>query len=236
MNNEIGCPIGNIKINHILYADDLILIGPSVKSLQQQIETCLSYFENHYLSVNADKTKVMVVKPKNYIDYGDPELYIGTSKLEVVSKIKYLGMCITKDLKDDDHITSLYRAQCMRGNLLTRNFHMCDENIKIHLFKSFCTSLYGIPLALESKKETLNKLRVCYNNSLRFLMNINGFCSITEQFVKLGIPTFQELLRKNTAGLFLRIKKSSNKLLAAIFTCSFFRVSKTYAHWCSYIF
>ena len=133
-------------------------------------------------------------------------------------------------------LTSLYRGQCMRGNLLLRNFYMCDNDAKVHLFKSFCTSLYSIPLALESKKESLNKLRVCYNNSLRFLMNIDRFSSISEQFVLLGIPTFNELLRKTVSSLYLRLKKTRNKLLDAIFNSHFFRNSATFLKWSNLIF
>ena len=232
----MGCSIGDKRINHILYADDLILVTPLVKSLQNQIDTCKTYFTKHYLTVNAEKTKVMVVKPKRYLEYGDPELYIDKARLEVVQNIKYLGMHINNELRDDEHITSLYRGQCMRGNLLLRNFHMCDVDVKVHLFKSFCTSLYSIPLALSSKKENINKLRVCYNNSLRFFMNINRFCSITEQFVSLGIPTFNELLRKTVASLYLRLTKTNNKLLEAVFNSTFFRNTTTFLKWSDLIF
>ena len=204
--------------------------------MQKQIDICTDYFDEHHLSVNAEKTKVMVVKPKGYIDYGEPDLHIKNTKLEVVSNIKYLGMTINNDLTDDDHVTHLYRGQCMRGNLLLRNFHMCDTNVKVKLFKSFCTSLYGIPLALASKKESLNKLRVCYNNSLRFFMGIDRFCSITENFVILGIPTFSELLRKSIASLYLRLKGTNNKLLVAVFNTMYFKKSTMFLKWSDLIF
>ena len=236
LDNEVGCSIGDKRINHILYADDLILVSPSVKALQKQIDICITYFDKHHLSVNEEKTKVMVVKPKRYISYGDPELHINETTLEVVNSMKYLGMTINNDLSDDDHISSLYRGQCMRGNLLIRNFHMCDDNVKVKLFKSFCTSLYSIPLALASKKESLNKLRVCYNNSLRFFMGLDRFCSITEKFVTLGIPTFNELLRKNIASLFLRLKGTRNGLLAAAFNNMYFKKSIMFLKWSNFIF
>ena len=236
LNNELGCSMGDNKINHILYADDLILISPSVKSLQNQIDTCKEYFVKHHLTVNAEKTKVMVIKPKGYMDFGIPELCIDGERLEVVQNIKYLGMHINSELKDDEHITSLYRGQCMRGNLLLRNFYMCDVDAKVHLFKSFCTSLYSIPLSLACKKESFNKLRVCYNNSLRFFMNIDRFSSITEQFVILGVPSFNELLRKTIASLYLRLKRTRNKLLVAVFSSTYFRNSPMFLKWSSHIF
>ena len=113
---------------------------------------------------------------------------------------------------------------------------MCEDNVKVKPFESFCTSFYSIPLALASRKETLNKLRVCYNNSLRFFMGIGRFCSITEKFVILGIPTFNELLRKNIASLFLRLRQTSNRLLAAAFNTMYFKKSIMFLKWSNFIF
>ena len=107
LSSNVGCTIGDRKINHILYADDLILVCPSVKSLQNQINICTKYFEEHFLSVNASKTNVMVVKPKSYLEFCNPVLYINEVKLKVVENIKYLGMYISNNLKDDEHVTSV---------------------------------------------------------------------------------------------------------------------------------
>ena len=168
LNRESGCVLGGTKINHIFYADDLMLISPSLKGLQNLINKCIDYFRSHYLTLNAQKNKVIIFKPKNFINYSEPRLFVNETRLEVVKSLKYLGMHINDELRDDEHITSLYRGQCFRSNTLIRNFHMCNKDAKINLFKSFCTSVYCIPLSLECKQETLQKLKVCYNNSLRF--------------------------------------------------------------------
>ena len=107
-----------------------------------------------------------------------------------------LGVIFKDDLTDDEHIEALYRGQCVRSNTLIRNFYMCDRNAKVNLFKSFCTSLYGIPLALNCKKDSMRKLRVSYIDSLRYLMNNDRYESISQQFVNFRIPSFEELIRK----------------------------------------
>ena len=145
-------------------------------------------------------------------------------------------MTINNDLKDDDHITSLYRGQCMRSNMIIRNFHMCNDKVKVNLFKSFCTSLYCISLSLNCRKESLRKLRVCYNNSLRYLMGIGRYSSISEQFVNLRIPSFEELVRKITVNLYLRIKGSENSLIKSVFNSAYFRASLTFRRWSDTIF
>lgn len=47
------------------------------------------YFEEHYLIVNAEKTKVMIVKQKRCTNYGDSELYVDKEKLEVIQSFRY---------------------------------------------------------------------------------------------------------------------------------------------------
>ena len=43
-------------------------------------------------------------------------------------------------------------------------FYMCTENVKIALFKSYCTTLYTSTLWCKYRRESLRKLCVAYNN------------------------------------------------------------------------
>ena len=42
-NTPIGCSIGGVKVNHIMYADDLVIISPSAKGLQRLLDICADY-------------------------------------------------------------------------------------------------------------------------------------------------------------------------------------------------
>ena len=236
LNGEGGCIIGDTKINHIFYADDILLLAPSLKALQILIDRTVNYLDKHYLTVNAQKTKVLVIKPKNFVLYGNPLLHIHHINLEVVNPYKYLGMNFNDSLKDDEHVATLYRGQCLRGNMLLRNFNMCNQESKTHLFKAFCTSLYCISLSLDCKKETLRKLQVCYNDSLRCLMGIPRSSRISGYFVSLRIPSFEELVRKNIVSLFERLKGSENRMVKAIFQSEGFKKSLVFKKWSERIF
>ena len=41
--NETGCNVNSQFINHLMYADDCVLIAPFPKSLQQMLNLCESY-------------------------------------------------------------------------------------------------------------------------------------------------------------------------------------------------
>ena len=46
-NTPTGCAIGGVMVNHIMYADDLVVISPSVKGLQRLLDVCAVYGQTH---------------------------------------------------------------------------------------------------------------------------------------------------------------------------------------------
>ena len=58
-NLEIGCQIGDMKVNHVMYADDLTLLSPSTKGLQKPINTCVDYGIEHDIIYNVKKSVIM---------------------------------------------------------------------------------------------------------------------------------------------------------------------------------
>ena len=61
----IGCSINDITINNLCYADDMVLISPSVQGLQRLINTCSSYANEFDIIYNETKTQCMSVLPRS---------------------------------------------------------------------------------------------------------------------------------------------------------------------------
>ena len=51
-----------------------------------------------------------------------------------------------------------------QGNALIGKFYMCTENVKLALFKSFCTTVYTSTLWCKYRRESLRTWCVAYNN------------------------------------------------------------------------
>ena len=49
---ETCCTIGGILTNHLMYADDLVILSPSAKGFQQLIDVCADYGERHDIIFN----------------------------------------------------------------------------------------------------------------------------------------------------------------------------------------
>ena len=228
---KVGCVVNNRIVNHLLYADDIVVFSPSVTGLQDLVKKCSNYISSKYLTLNNDKTKCMLfTNNRNYFAPPTP-VVINDINIEYVHEIKYLGYMFTHNNRDDRHIESLYRGMCVRSNMVLRNFKKCTTDVKCLLLKSFCTSFYCISLIFNYNATKLNRLRVCYNNCLRKLFNLPFRGSVSALCVRHGIPTFAEVRRKAVVGLLGRLQNSDNALINSFMNFNFFQSSVIYRSW-----
>ena len=80
--------------NHLLYADDVILLSTSNSGSQHNIDMVHKFCNNWGLSINANKSRVMVFSKNGKVN-SNMEFRIGQKILELVSVYKYLGINIT---------------------------------------------------------------------------------------------------------------------------------------------
>ena len=62
---EVGCvgpSLTDIVINLLLYVDDIVLMAMSPHDLENQLIILKEFFSNMGMTVNTDKTKVMIIK------------------------------------------------------------------------------------------------------------------------------------------------------------------------------
>ena len=114
-------------------------------------------FKIIYLSTHPNH---FVFKPKSY-KLSCPILYMDNLELKYDDKFKYLGFTFSFDQKDDKDMLRQLRNLYTKSNRLLRLFHCCSSDVKIALFRSYCTYLY-CPF-LHYKKSTHSKLRVAFN-------------------------------------------------------------------------
>ena len=151
--------------------------------------------------------------------------------LYFVEKNWYLGFTLTYNLKDDIHIENLYRGLCIRSNTILRNFSKCTKDVKILLFQSYCQSFYCLSLVFRVRLSDMQRLRVCYNNSLRRLFNLGRQTSISQFCVRNAIPTFSEIRHKGVVGLLHRLKMSGNNIIKNIVNVNYLFRSQLFVFW-----
>ena len=109
-------------INNISYADDMVLLSPSVDALRKLLSICEAYAVDHGLKYNTSKTEFMVFKAASKTYAHIPEVKICGSQLNRVCKFKYLGHWVCDDLGDNLDVERERRSLAVRGNMLARRF------------------------------------------------------------------------------------------------------------------
>ena len=102
----IGYNFQRCRINHLLYADDLVLFSPSSKGLQQLIDCCSCVGNDLNIIFNDSKTVCMTIcnASNKKCKTPFPDMYMNEKKLINVDVYKYLGHYISSDLSDDKDI------------------------------------------------------------------------------------------------------------------------------------
>ena len=116
--------IGNDKSSCLLWCDDLVVFSKSAKGLQNSINKISSHFKELGLSVNKNKTKVLIFNSRGLSLNNTPEhiFYLDGCIVQVVNEYQYLGLKLkssgTFSFAADELHTKASRAYFSISNLL----------------------------------------------------------------------------------------------------------------------
>jgi hypothetical protein len=208
--SAIGCSFNGQVTNHFMYADDSCIISPSPAGLQKLLDLCCLYAESNTLLYNELKTRCICFKPKSLRQLSVPAIYLNTSKFKFVTDIKYLGVMLNQEMKDVMDMTRHKGYLYCKGNMLTRKFKDCSEEVKSRLFSTYCNNVYGGHLWTCYKSADMNKLIVAFNDIYRMLFNIKRGESMSNIYVSNNMDCFNVLLRKAAFRFRTRLLDSDN--------------------------
>ena len=226
-----GCMFNDVMYNHLLYADDMVLIAPSIAALQKLLDKCSIFALNHSILYNVKKTVCMCFRPKVLKANFDPIVFLSGKEIKCVTSHKYLGVFINSNQTDNTSIEQQVKNVYSRGNMIIRNFKHCCESVKCQLFESFCTSFYCSSLWCYYSGEALRRLKVAYNRVFRILMGLHYRTSMSFSFISNGLNPFPVLLRKSVGSLRKRLYASSNILVQNIMCSKYFNFCRLKLKW-----
>jgi len=53
---RVGCTVGNMVVNHLMFADDICVFSPNISGLQCLLNICGNYAAEHEITFNCNKT------------------------------------------------------------------------------------------------------------------------------------------------------------------------------------
>ena len=114
-----GCYLGSVCFSIILYADDMLLLAPSINALQKLLTVCETELRKLDLSINAKKSVCIRIGSQSSIECC--KILTADGKcLEWVNNLRYLGIFI----------------------LRAKSFRCCFSNAKKSFYSAF-NALYG---------------------------------------------------------------------------------------------
>jgi hypothetical protein len=148
-----GINIGQMVINILLYADDIILFANNKVEMQKMINIVESFGNGLEIKFNPKKTNFLEVngKLRKYQlanNVSQAPLRMNNQDIEQVDTMKYLGNILNSNLSNDDHLNN--RIRLAAAAMFNLNEAGYDENLDaftiMQLYKTYSrtTLLYGI--------------------------------------------------------------------------------------------
>ena len=117
-------------------------MAPSAIGLQQMLDVlvCLNFSICNDIIFNPVKSVCIAFQPKKRKLFC-PNVTLDRSNnvLEYIGRTKYLGFMFNSNGQDDEDMLRQMRNLYIRSNNLLRTFNYCSTDVKLELFKSYCT-------------------------------------------------------------------------------------------------
>ena len=89
--SKLGIPLSDVNISALFFADDIVLIGKSIKALDHLMSIARRFFSNHRLKISETKSKVMMYNATTgQTSFSGSQEY-SEMTLQQVVVFKYLG-------------------------------------------------------------------------------------------------------------------------------------------------
>ena len=209
----IGCSVSDFIINHIMYADDLVLISPSSAGLKILLNVCHQFGVQNDIKFNSNKSAILPFLPESKKKFRVPPFELNKDPVPIVDNFRYLGHVLSSDCSDDLDIQRQRKKIYAQGNSILRKFHMCSIEVKVVLFKTYCTSLYTAHLWTNYSNLSINNFYIAYHNVMKLFMGLPKREHNRPLCVHYDIPFGPALLRNLIYRFMCRLNESQNVII-----------------------
>ena len=184
-----GVNIGGTKVNHLLQADDLILMSETRTRLQLLLDRLDLYCRRWHLILNVSKTKSMIFYKKYEVIRCSEQFIFGNQPIEEVDHYKYLGIIISNGSKRfSQHFSylkekasraiiaaSIYIRQAVKGQLPV-NLYLKVFDTQIRPILEYASEIWCQDIPIEELEQV----------QLKYLKTILGVSQSTPTAAVLG--------------------------------------------------
>ena len=133
----VRCHIDSVFTGAFGYADDIVLLVPSLDTLRHMIGICEDYAQEFLIIFNPSKSK-----PMCYVSHDNLHVKLCNQNVRIVPKEIYIGNYISETIYD----RSIKQSVCAfnaKSNQIISDFSMLYCFSLHNLHTTYCMSLYG---------------------------------------------------------------------------------------------
>ena len=163
-NSKLGCFLHGRCLNSFLYADDLLLLSPTVCDLQLLFDKCSSILDELDLQINHEKSCCLRIG--NRCGALCSPIVVNNLTLKWVKEARYLGLTFSSSIKFSCNWQPVKKRLFSSINRILSSLGTNPEvSVVLSLFQSVCTPIliYGLN-ALSLKTSEINSLTFAFNN------------------------------------------------------------------------
>ena len=180
-----------------LYADDTVVYATHREEstchewLKKDLGVLINWFNSNRLTINLDKTKLMLFATKNMQKKAVfPNIEINSKKLQYVRQFNYLGVKLDSRLTFETHASESIRLVSHKLYLLAKIREFVDKKQAITIYKSKIMPYfdYGDIFQLGVQVKTRDMLQKLQNRALRLVLNRDSRHNVWELHHEALIP------------------------------------------------
>ena len=193
--SKFGCKMNNVCYSSFMYADDLILLSPSICELQKMLSICCTELTAIGLELNTKKSCCLRIGKRHSIRCNDLVTNKGT--ISWVKETRYLGVTIASGNKFKISFSETKcRFYSSFNNLYSKLGNIPDLRVTTHLLETIAVPVltYGLEALnltnaeLSSLDFTLNRaiykiFKVSDKQNIALCMNMFGISSISDRYI-----------------------------------------------------
>lgn len=209
----------------ILFADDACIayVDSNIDNLKQKmqndIDNIAKWLIENKLTINAKKTKSMIISQRKSIASNNLNLKIGNIDIvEQVQSYRYLGLTLQSNLSWNEHVSSISKkisGLCgvirRLGNRVNSRTLLSIYYACVHSHLSYLSEIWGPSL----NSREYRSLQILQNKVIRKIFYRDystGAMHTLEIFEKYKIPSFKQIFERNQCMLIYKIHKKHIKL------------------------
>ena len=199
-------------IFHLLFADDIILVSDSVIGLQNQINVLESQSIRLGLTINENKTQIVIFRKGGYVARRE-KWYYGNKCLKIVNAYRYLGIDFTTKLSFNNATRpfvskakqicfelskSLYNIDCYSLDVFSKLF-----DAKVLPVLTYACELWGMDEMLEIER--------VHTVSFKRFLNVSTHCANLTLYADTGRLPLSINIKVRCVKYWFRILKMEDK-------------------------